>query len=89
MMRIAVNELFTATPLRYPVSSVGARNLKVLFDDKKIFDFLETKGSTNLVMDLRNAERLKINCGERHFASLANDIELRSAKTWAEFKVKI
>ena len=56
---------------------------------RKLYFILETKGSTNLIMDLRNAERLKINCGERHFASLANDIELRSAKSWTEFKKKI
>ena len=56
---------------------------------RKLYFILETKGSTNLIMDLRNAERLKINCGERHFASLANDIELRPAKSWTEFKKKM
>ena len=56
---------------------------------RKLYFILETKGSTNLDMDVRKRERLKINCGERHFASLANDIEQRSAKTWSEFKEKI
>ena len=56
---------------------------------RKLYFILETKGSTNLDMDVRKREHLKINCGERHFASLANDIEQRSAKTWSEFKDKI
>lgn len=53
---------------------------------RKLYFILETKGSTNLDMDVRKREHLKINCGERHFASLANDIEQRSAKSWTEFK---
>lgn len=54
---------------------------------KKMYFVLKTKGSTSM-FDLRTAEQLKIHCGKRHFESLENDVELRVAKTWSEFKVK-
>lgn len=56
--------------------------------EQKLYFVLETKGSTSL-LDLRTAEQLKIHCGEQHFKALENDIELRRAKSWKEFKIMI
>ena len=88
-------KLFFKIPPRFKVETpIGDYNpdWAVLLEkdgSRKLYFILETKGTTDLLMDIRNAERLKIDCGERHFASLANDIELRSAKSWPEFKEKV
>ena len=55
--------------------------------EKKLFFVLETKGTTEL-FGLRTPEQLKIHCGTEHFKALENDVEMRVAKDWKEFKVQ-
>ena len=45
----------------------------------------EIRGSGSF-MDLRTREQLKIRCGKRHFEALENEIELRVATDWKEFR---
>lgn len=55
---------------------------------ERLYFILETKGTTH-IGDLRTPEQQKIHCGERHFAALANGVELRVARDWREFKVGV
>ncbi|MCL1857961.1 MAG: DEAD/DEAH box helicase family protein [Oscillospiraceae bacterium] len=54
--------------------------------EQKLYFVLETKGTVKLD-DLRNPERQKFICGERHFAALNYGAELKIAKNWNEFKI--
>jgi len=56
--------------------------------EKKLYFVLETKGDTSL-FSLRTQEALKIHCGKRHFAALGNDVKLRVAKQWKEFRIGV
>ena len=55
--------------------------------DTKLYFVLETKGTTNL-FDLRTPERLKMQCGKAHFATLGSDITFpdEPVTDWREFK---
>lgn len=55
---------------------------------ERLYFVLETKGTTH-IGDLRTPEQQKIHCGERHFAALADGVELRVARDWREFKVGV
>jgi type III restriction enzyme len=55
---------------------------------ERLYFVLETKGTTR-IGDLRTPEQQKIHCGERHFAALADGVELRVARDWREFKVGV
>ena len=88
-------KLFFKIPPRFKVETpIGDYNpdWAVLLEkdgSRKLYFILETKGTVDLLMNVRTAERLKIDCGKRHFSSLANDIELLPAKSWSEFKLKM
>lgn len=56
--------------------------------EKKLYFVLETKGNTSL-FSLRTPEALKIHCGKRHFAASGNEVDLRVARDWKEFRVKV
>lgn len=56
--------------------------------EEKLYFVLETKGSTNF-FDLRTRERLKIQCGKKHFQALGSDIEMQIASKWDDFKSTI
>ena len=53
---------------------------------KKLYLVIETKGGTNLRENLRPTERMKFECGEKHFKAIKADIGLYLAKDWDEFK---
>ncbi|MBR3994070.1 MAG: DEAD/DEAH box helicase family protein [Clostridia bacterium] len=57
--------------------------------EQKLYFILETKGTTSL-FDLRPTERLKINCGRKHFEAL-DGVEFSElpVKDWTEFKVNL
>ena len=57
--------------------------------EEKLYFVLESKGTTNL-FDTRTPERLKIHCGEKHFAAL-DDVEFPKdpVRDWNEFKVSV
>jgi type III restriction enzyme len=55
--------------------------------EKKMYFVLETKGTLRLD-DLRTPERQKIHCGKRHFEAVDTGVELRTAVSWDEFKMK-
>ncbi len=55
---------------------------------QKLYFVLETKGNINM-FNLRTPEALKIHCGKQHFKALGNEVELRVAKEWKEFKMEI
>ncbi|MFI3166516.1 MAG: DEAD/DEAH box helicase family protein [Bacillota bacterium] len=57
-------------------------------EGEKLYFVLETKGSTDSD-DLRGKENARIHCGKAHFEALNNNSELRLAKSWNEFKVKM
>ena len=54
---------------------------------KKLYFILETKGKTN-EFDLREHEKLKIHCGEKHFEAIDSGVELHVATNWNDFKMK-
>lgn len=57
--------------------------------EEKLYFVLETKGTNNL-FDLRTKERLKINCGKKHFEALEKvDFSEEPIKDWKEFKVNL
>ena len=56
--------------------------------EKKLFFVLETKGTIDL-FGLRTSEQLKIHCGKEHFKALENDIEMKVARNWNEFKTQM
>ena len=58
--------------------------------EQKLYFVLETKGTTDL-FGLSSPERLKIHCGEAHFAALENDVTFSElpVKDWREFKVNL
>jgi len=55
--------------------------------EQKLYFVLETKGTLNLD-GLRTQEKQKIHCGKRHFAAVDSGVELRTAVTWGDIKVK-
>ena len=57
--------------------------------EQKLYFILETKGTTSL-FDLRPTERLKINCGRKHFEAL-DGVEFSElpVKDWKAFKVNL
>ena len=57
--------------------------------EQKLYFILETKGTTSL-FDLRPTERLKINCGRKHFEALDGvEFSELTVKDWTEFKVNL
>lgn len=84
--------MFFKIPSRFKIQTpIGTYNPDwAVYMDKdgaeKLYFVLETKGSLRLD-DLRTPEQQKIHCGERHFAALEDDIELKVAKEWDRFKV--
>ena len=55
--------------------------------EQRLYFVLETKGTLRLD-DLRTPERQKIHCGKRHFEAVDSGVELRTAVSWDDFKVK-
>lgn len=57
--------------------------------EQKLYFILETKGTTSL-FELRPTERLRINCGRKHFEAL-DGVEFSElpVKDWKEFKVNL
>ena len=53
---------------------------------QKLYLVIETKGGTDLLTSLRPSERMKIECGEKHFKAIQADVALHLAKNWYEFK---
>ena len=51
---------------------------------KKLYLVVETKGGTDVLRNLRGSERMKIECGKKHFAAIQS--ELRLAKDWLSLK---
>lgn len=56
-------------------------------DFKKLYLVIETKGGTDVLSNLRSSERLKIECGKKHFKAINADVALHLAKSWHDFKV--
>ena len=56
--------------------------------EKKLYFVLETKGSERLA-DLRDVERLKINCGKKRFEALGSGVEMQVATEWDTVRKKI
>jgi len=56
--------------------------------EQKLYFVLETKGTLKLD-DLRTPEQQKIHCGKRHFQAVDTGVELRTAVSWNDFKVKV
>lgn len=53
---------------------------------QKLYLVIETKGGTDLLKNLRPSERMKIECGEKHFRAIQADVKLQLAKNWHQFK---
>ena len=56
--------------------------------EEKLYFVLETKGSERLA-DLRDVERLKINCGKKHFEALGSGVEMQVATEWDTIRKRI
>ena len=56
--------------------------------EEKLFFVIETKGSER-EDDLRARERMKINCGKKHFRALDDGVEMRVSSDWEQFKMKL
>jgi len=87
-------KMFFKIPSKFKIETpIGTYNPDwAVYMDKdgvqKLYFVLETKGTMRLD-DLRTPERQKIHCGKRHFAALDNGVELRTAVSWDEFKIKM
>jgi type III restriction enzyme len=86
--------MFFKIPGRFKIETpIGTYNPDwAVFLDKdgeqRFYFIFETKGTTRFG-ELRTPEQQKIRCGKRHFAALANDVELRMAQDWREFKASL
>ena len=54
------------------------------FEEEKLYFVIETKGSVD-DLSLREGEKYKIECGEKHFEALGKDIDFRVASDYNEF----
>ncbi|MEF9984029.1 MAG: type III deoxyribonuclease, partial [Oscillospiraceae bacterium] len=85
-------KLFFKLPSRFKIETpIGTYNPDwAVYLDKngseKLYFVLETKGTDT--WNLRTTEQLKIHCGEQHFRALENEMTLRVARSWNEFKLK-
>jgi len=88
-------KLFFKIPSRFKIDTpIGSYNpdwavYLTKNGEEKLYFVLETKGSTDIFMDLRNREQLKIRCGKRHFEALGEDVRLQVATNWNEIKIGI
>jgi type III restriction enzyme len=86
--------MFFKIPDRFKIETpIGTYNpdWAVLLDkdgEQRFYFIFETKGTTR-AEDLRAPEEQKIRCGKRHFAALANGVELRMARDWHAFKLSM
>ena len=53
--------------------------------EKKFYFVIETKGSTSK-SDLRTPERIRIECGEKHFKAIGEDVKFGVTTKFKEFK---
>jgi len=85
-------KLFLKIPSRFKIDTpIGSYNpdwavYLTKNGEEKLYFVLETKGSTDIFMDLRNREQLKIRCGKRHFEVLGEDVRLQVATDWNDVK---
>ena len=56
--------------------------------EQRLYFVIETKGTLR-IGDLRTPGQQKIRCGEAHFAALTNEVELKVARDWREFKIRL
>ncbi len=88
-------KLFFKIPSRFKIDTpIGAYNPDWAVSltkngEEKLYFVLETKGSTDIFMDLRNREQLKIRCGKRHFEALGGNICLQVATDWNDMRARI
>lgn len=88
-------KLFFKIPSRFKIDTpIGSYNpdwavYLTKNGEEKLYFVLETKGSTDIFMDLRNREQLKIRCCKRHFEALGEDVHLQVATDWHEAKSQI
>ena len=53
---------------------------------KKLYLVIETKGGIDMRINLRPTERMKFECGKKHFKAISTNVALSLAKNWYEFK---
>ncbi len=88
-------KLFFKIPSRFKIDTpIGSYNPDWAVSltkngEEKLYFVLETKGSTDIFMDLRNREQLKIRCGKRHFEALGGNICLQVATDWDDMRARI
>ena len=88
-------KLFFKIPSRFKIDTpIGSYNpdwavYLTKNGEEKLFFVLETKGSTDVFMDLRNREQLKIRCGKRHFEALGENVNLQVATDWHDVKTQL
>ena len=88
-------KLFFKIPSRFKIDTpIGSYNpdwtvYLTKNGEEKLYFVLETKGSTDVFMDLRNREQLKIRCGKRHFEALGEDVRLQVATDWNDVRTQL
>jgi len=88
-------KLFLKIPSRFKIDTpIGSYNpdwavYLTKNGEEKLYFVLETKGSTDIFMDLRNREQLKIRCGKRHFEALGEDVRLQVATDWHDVRTQL
>ena len=85
-------KMFFKIPKSFKIDTpIGTYNpdWAVLFEqngEQKLYFVLETKGNTDQLF-LREAEFMKIHCGEQHFKALDNRVQFKVATNWGIIKI--